>query len=250
MLWWPLRILYAVYAFLLFVFLMIFVFAWALLVLPFGRIRGGNLIFYACKVWAAIWFPLIFIRHRNDYETPHQEHASYIYVSNHISYLDAALIPHIWRKPVRALGKVELSRVPVFGFIYQRMTVTVDRSSAANRANSVRLLKSILAKGISVLVFPEGTFNLTHKPLKDFYDGAFRIAIETGTPVKPVLILNAYDRMNYKSIFSINPGIIRAIFLREFSTTDYEMKDVALLKQEVYNEMEKKLIEYKASWIT
>jgi 1-acyl-sn-glycerol-3-phosphate acyltransferase len=42
-------------------------------------------------------------------------------------------------------------------------------------------------------MFPEGTFNETNAPLKDFYDGAFRIAIETKTAVKPVLFLDAYE---------------------------------------------------------
>jgi 1-acyl-sn-glycerol-3-phosphate acyltransferase len=41
---------------------------------------------------------------------------------------------------------------------------------------------------------------MTGKPLKEFYDGAFRIAIETGTPIKPVLLLNTYERMHYSSI--------------------------------------------------
>ena len=81
-----------------------------------------------------------------------------------------------------------MSKVPVFGFIYRNAIVTVDRSSTGNRAKSVRILKSIIKKGISVLVFPEGTFNMTNQPLKEFYDGAFRVAIETQTPVKPVLI--------------------------------------------------------------
>ena len=50
------------------------------------------------------------------------------------------------------------------------------------------------------MVFPEGTFNMTTQPLKEFYDGAFRVAIETQTPVKPVLFLDAYSRMHYESI--------------------------------------------------
>ncbi len=245
----PFRIIYSIYAFILFIILMMPVFLWSVISLPFGRIRGGNMIYRACMLWADAWFFLIFIRHRNIYETPQEPDRSYIYVANHISYLDAALMPKIWRQPLRPLGKVELTRVPVFGFIYKRLIVTVDRSSPENRANSVRLLKSVLQKGISVLVFAEGTFNLTHRPLKDFYDGAFRIAIETKTPVKPVLILNAYDRMHYHSVFSLNPGKSRAIFLREFSTENYEMNDLALLKQEVFDEMERKLIEYGASWI-
>lgn len=243
-----LRFLYVIYAFLTFVLLMIPVFIWSLCVLPFGRIKGGNLIYKACIVWADIWFALVFIRHKNIYQGSDHE-ISYIYVSNHISYLDAAIIPKTFRHSIRALGKVEMAKVPIFGFIYRNAIVTVDRSSAANRAKSVKLLKSILAKGISVLVFPEGTFNMTSKPLKEFYDGAFRVAIETGTPIKPVLFLDAYTRMHHRSIFSLNPGISRSLFLPEITVSDLTIDDTQLLKAKVYSVMEKALIEYKAEWI-
>jgi 1-acyl-sn-glycerol-3-phosphate acyltransferase len=245
----PFQLFYVLYAFSTFVALMIPVFIWSLLVLPFGRIRGGNLVFAGCMVWADVWFLLVFIRHRNVYLEPLKKDASYIYVANHISYLDAALIPKTFRHPVRPLGKVEMARVPIFGFIYKNAIVTVDRSSSGSRVKSVQVLKSILRKGISILVFPEGTFNTTHKPVKEFYDGAFRIAIETGTPIKPVLILNAYDRMHYKSIFSLNPGQSRSIFLPEVSVEGLTLSDVQMLKSKVAALMESTLIEYRASWI-
>lgn len=245
----PFRILYAIYAALVFIALMIPVFLWSLLVLPFGRIRGGNLVYYGCIVWADLWFLLVFIRHKNIYQEELKKDQSYIFVANHISYLDAALIPKTFRHPVRPLGKVEMARVPIFGFIYKNAIVTVDRSSAGSRVKSVQILKSILRKGISILVFPEGTFNTTHRPVKEFYDGAFRIAIETGTPIKPVLILNAYDRMHYKSIFSLNPGKSYSVFLPEVSVEGFGLDDVAALKAKVSTLMEFALIEYEASWI-
>jgi 1-acyl-sn-glycerol-3-phosphate acyltransferase len=142
-----------------------------------------------------------------------------------------------------------MSKVPVFGFIYRNVIVTVDRSSSANRSKSVQILKSILSKGISVLVFPEGTFNLTHEPLKEFYDGAFRVAIETGTPIKPVLILDSYDRMNYESVFSLNPGKSRSVFLEEISVQGLTPDDLSTLKTKVFDIMESKLRSYDASWI-
>ncbi len=245
----PLRLLYVLYAFLTFVLLMIPVFIWALLVLPFGRIKSGNLIYYGCTIWADIWFFLIFIRHRNIYIEPLNKSESYIFISNHISWMDAAIIPKTFRHPVRPLGKIEMARVPVFGFIYRNTIVTVDRSNPSNRAKSVQQLKAILRKGISILVFPEGTFNTTHKPLKDFYDGAFRIAIETGTPLKPVLLLDAYSRMHYRSIFSMTPGRSRAVFLPEISVDGLTLDDVGELKMKVFRIMEDALVEYGAEWI-
>ena len=245
----PLQFLYVIYAFVTFVALMIPVFLWSLLVLPLGRIKGGNLVYYACIVWADIWFALVFIFHKNIYVEGLRKDQSYIFVANHISYLDSAIIPKTFRHPIRPLGKVEMSKIPIFGFIYKNAIVTVDRSNAENRAKSVRLLKSILGKGISILVFPEGTFNMTHRPLKEFYDGAFRIAIETQTPIKPVLIMNAYDRMNYKSIFLMNPGKSRSVFLPEVSVEGLTLKDVGMLKEKVFEIMKNEFVRRGAKWI-
>jgi 1-acyl-sn-glycerol-3-phosphate acyltransferase len=241
--------LYNLYAVLWFVILMVPVFLFAIVASLFGRINGANLIYKACRLWGHIWFALIFIRHKNIYEEPLQKNKSYIFVANHISYLDSPMIVKAFRCPIRALGKAEMAKIPVFGFIYRNVIVTVDRTSPENRAKSVEILKSILLKGISVLVFPEGTFNITHLPLKDFYDGAFRIAIESGTPIKPVLFLDTYQRMPYEKLFSLNPGISRAVFLEEISTEGLTNADLPFLKQKVYELMETKLIYYKASWI-
>ena len=150
---------------------------------------------------------------------------------------------------IRVLGKSEMTKVPVFGFIYKNAVVSVDRTDAAHRSKSVFVLKSVLKKNISIVLAPEGTFNMTHHPLKEFYDGAFKIAIETQTPIKPVLFLDAYNRLNYKSIFSLTPGKSRAIYLAEVPVDDYKPVDVLLLKQKVYDIMEAGLIKYKASWI-
>jgi 1-acyl-sn-glycerol-3-phosphate acyltransferase len=245
----PLQFLYVIYAITTFALLMVPVFLWALVVSMFGRIKGGNLVYQACIVWADLWFFLIFIRHRNEYIQKPREHQSYIFVVNHISYLDSAILPKTFRHPVRPLGKVEMVKIPVFGTIYKNAIVTVDRSNTANRARSVQVLKSLLSKEISILVFPEGTFNTTGRPLKEFYDGAFRIAIETGTPIKPVLFLYTYDRMHYASVFSLNPGKSRSVFLPEIAVDGLTLNDVATLRQKVFQVMEEELVKRGASWI-
>ncbi len=201
-----------------------------------------------CMLWADIWFLLIFIWDKKKYEVPHDRSKPYIFVSNHISYIDAAMLVKAVRQPFRPLGKIEMAKLPVFGFIYRNAIVTVDRSSAANRAKSVHILKSIINKGISVMIFPEGTFNIGTTPIKEFYDGAFRVAIETQTPIKPILLLDAYRRMPYESLFLMTPGICRFVYLDEINVTGLTILDLPKLKEEVYQIMEKKLIEYGAGW--
>ena len=150
---------------------------------------------------------------------------------------------------IRILGKAEMAKIPIFGYIYRSAVVLVDRSDPKHRAESIRVLKSVIHKGVSVFVCPEGTFNLTHQPLKEFYEGAFRVAIETQTPIRPLLFLDTYDRLNYKSIFSLNPGISRTVFLAEVSTIGLNHNDIRSLKERVYSMMEASLIKYQASWI-
>lgn len=215
-----------------------------------GRIKGGNITYNGCRLWADIWLFLIGIRHKNIYQAAHNFSRQYIFVSNHISYMDVPVMMKAIRKQnFRVLGKAELGNIPVFGFIFKHAAVSVDRKSAEHRAKSVLILKSIIKRGISVFIFPEGTFNVTNAPLKDFFDGAFRIAIETQTPIKPILFLDTYNRLNYNSIFSLTPGKSRAVFLDETETTGMQAGDEPFLKEKIYKQMEAELIKYKVSWI-
>ena len=244
-----LRLVYSFYALGTFILCMLLVIPLVVIASFFGKVRGGNFIYRICSSWSDVWFFIIGIRHRNIYEYPHNKNRQYIFVANHISYLDAPVIVKTIRQRVRALGKAEVSKVPIFGFIYRNAVVTVDRSSSAHRANSVRILKSVIRKGISIFIFPEGTFNETGKPMKELYDGAFRIAIETQTPIKPILFLDSWSRMHYSTAFSINPGRSRSVFLKEIPVEGLTSKDVEVLKQKVMQLMEQKLREYKAGWI-
>lgn len=245
----PLQWIYCIYAMITFVSIMLLIFPFALIAALFGRIRGGNMIYRLCMLWADIWFLLVFIFHRNYYEQPIDKNKQYIFVGNHISYMDAPMLPKTIRRPIRALGRIELSKMPVFGFIYRSVVVIVNRSDAEHRKKSVQNLKSVISKGVSIIIMPEGTFNMGTTPLKDFYDGAFRVAIETQTTIKPFLLLDAFDRMHYKHLFSLTPGKSRAVFLQEFPVDGLTLYDLPALKQKVYELMEKKLIEYKATWI-
>jgi 1-acyl-sn-glycerol-3-phosphate acyltransferase len=159
------------------------------------------------------------------------------------------LFKAIRKQPFRVLGKVEMKKIPVFGFIYSRGAVMVDRGSTQRRARSVRILKSLLKHHISIGIFPEGTFNETGKPLKTFYDGAFRIAIETQTAIKPVLFLDNYDLLNYRELLGLKHGRSRAVFLEEISPVGYSLRQIPVFKQKVFDIMEAKLKDYQVSWI-
>jgi len=245
----PLQFIYVMYAIILFVVMMFIVVPFVIIGSLFGKITGGNVVMQLAHWWADAWLLLIGIFHQRVVEQEIKPHQPYIFVSNHNSYMDIPQMLKSIRQPLRILGKAETANVPVFGIIYKAAVVPVLRGSAENRARSVKMLKSFLSKEISIYIAPEGTFNMTQKPLIDFYDGAFRLAIETQTPIKPLLFLDGVNRMHWRSIFSITPGKLRTVYLEEISPEGYTPFDVDQLKQKVYKLMEKKLIEYKASWV-
>ena len=217
----------------------------------FGKMRGGNMIYSICRFWADIFCLLTGIRHYNIYESPHDRSKSYIFVSNHISYMDIPMMMKcIRRQHIRILGKAEMAKIPIFGYIYRKAVVMVYRDSAAHRIRSVKTLTSIIRRGVSVFICPEGTFNMQHTPLKEFYDGAFRIAIETQTPIKPILFLDTYARLPYESLLSLSPGKCRTVFMQEIDVKGLTLSDTKSLKEKVYKLMEDALIKYKASWIS
>ncbi|HXB05769.1 MAG TPA: lysophospholipid acyltransferase family protein [Puia sp.] len=247
----PFRLAYCLYALLLFV-------AGIVLVLPFVAFfsfqpapRGGNRIYRICRWWDMGWLTLVGIRHRNRYESEPDPRRQYIFISNHISYLDIPMILRaIRRDSIRVLGKVEMARIPLFGYIYSRAVVMVDRRNAQERSRSVRELKGVLSMGVSVFIFPEGTFNETGLPLKEFFDGAFRIAIETQTPLQPILFLGTYELMHYRSIFSLRPGRLQSVFLPAVEVQGLGLADLPVLKERVYRQMEANLLKYEAPWVT
>lgn len=241
---------FTIYAFLVFISFLFLIFPLVIIASFFGKIKGGNFIYILCHAWTDFFLFMTGIFHRNIYEAPHDRSRQYVFVFNHVSYMDIPVIlKTIRRQQIRVLGKAEMAKIPIFGFLYRCAVVMVERGNPEKRAMSVRQLKSVLNKGISIVIAPEGTFNMTHKPLKTFYDGAFRVAIETQTPIKPLLFLDTYDRMAYESIFSIKPGRSRSVYLEEVPVEGLTLQDVEWLKDKVYRIMEAKLTEYKASWI-
>ena len=122
----------------------------------------------------------------------------------------------------------------------------VDRSSPEQRAKSLRNLKAALHKHISIFIFPEGTFSMTsQQPLKSFYNGAFKLAIEMQVPIQPILMIDAVDRMHFDSVFSLNPGKNRVVYLTTVEVTNYKMEDIDILKEKVYQMMDEGLRRYR-----
>ncbi|GGH15040.1 hypothetical protein GCM10007422_36820 [Pedobacter zeae] len=200
----------------------------------FKEKTGRKISFYFLKCWAwgfSLFTFLWFSANGAKIDTSR----SYIYVGNHSSFLDAVAIVICIPRAFSPLGKIEMLKIPVFGWIYKRLVVMIDRSSRESRDHSVAELRKDLAEGQSILIFPEGTMNRSELPLNPFYDGAFRLAIETQTPVLPFAILNSRAHLPRTDPLLLNPGLIRTLFGEAIEVKGLRAEDLEELKQKTFN---------------
>lgn len=165
-----------------------------------------------------------------------QKKTSYIYVSNHTSFLDIPGIRLLIPGEFRPIAKKELLKIPVFGFIVRAATVVVDRSNAQSRKQSIEKLRDILKGGTSILVFAEGTQNRTKEILQPFKDGAFRIAIDTQLPIIPLVVIGAGPLMPPGKM-DIKPGNIKVVAGEPIRVEGLTTDDVQTLKQKTFETM-------------
>lgn len=221
--------LYILWVLLVFTVFMIIYLPGILLPFAFGD-RAGSVGYLFLKIWSWTFSKLNFIPYHIQGRSHIDRHKAYIYVCNHTSYLDLPGISLTIPTQFRPLAKKELKRIPIFGWIAQSACVIVDRSSNESRRKSLEHLKEVLRKGISILIFPEGTQNRTEALLQPFHDGAFRIAIETQQPILPMVVKNA-GKLMPPNKFTVKPGTITIKVGEEIPTKGMTTSDSAHLKE-------------------
>ena len=118
----------------------------------------------------------------------------------------------------------------------------VDRNSSKSKNDVFKRAQSRLNQGLSICIFPEGGVPEEHIVLDEFKDGAFRIAIETQTPVIPFVMLNNKKLLPRRDPLKARPGLITTVLLPEVSVVGLSMDDVPLLKKKVYEMMEEAIM--------
>lgn len=171
-----------------------------------------------------------------------QSGQSYIITGNHSSNLDLLNAAYFLPLKTKALAKIQIKKIPVLGYLFGIVSVFVDRHDKESRLKSINDLKKWLNKGYSIFIYPEGTRNTTNKPLKDFYDGAFRMAIETQQPILPVCVINGKKIWAPKTYW-LKPGTMKAIYLPPVSTLGMHEGDIPQLKEKIYRMMESCILE-------
>jgi 1-acyl-sn-glycerol-3-phosphate acyltransferase len=159
---------------------------------------------------------------------------SCIIICNHQSLLDIPATTPFMPRANKTIAKKSMSYIPIFGWVYSFGSVLVDRSNDASRRKSYDDMKTVLKTGLDMLIYPEGTRNTTGQPLAPFYDGAFKLAAETGNPVVPVLLFNTGKALPRNKYFYLWPHTIYMDILPPIHLPGYHIKE---LKEHCFNLM-------------
>lgn len=184
-------------------------------------------------VFTPVFLTLVGVRLRVEGRQHLDPNQSYVIVGNHRTSLDFIVNAEAFPGVFRFLAKQELQKVPVFGWVVKKMCLTVDRRSAMSRARSVVELRQQLTEGWSIFIYPEGGRNRSQDPLGPFYDGAFRIAIQTGAPLAVQTIVNIGDIAASSKTFGLRPGVVRVVWDMPVPTTGLNAEDIPVLKERV-----------------
>lgn len=165
-----------------------------------------------------------------------------MFVANHTSMTDIMLMFHSTKNPFVFVGKKELVKIPLFGYIYKRTCILVDRGSTKSRVEAFRRAEIRLNEGLSICIFPEGGVPEDLSLLLDeFKDGAFRLAIEHQIPIAPMTFHDNKKRFPY-SFFIGGPGKMRAKTHKLIPTLGLTLESRKELKKETREVILKELL--------
>jgi 1-acyl-sn-glycerol-3-phosphate acyltransferase len=200
---------------------------------------------YLNRLWGHLFFPISFLPITTEFRSRLEEDQTYVFCANHTSYLDIAAMGVVLRKYYAFIGKASIAKVPLFGYMFRRLHIPVNRESRSSGFEVVQRAIHMLHHGRSIVIFPEGGIKSKHLPrLAPFKDGAFRMAIQAQVPVVPItfpwnwLILPDDGKLLFRR------HAIKAIIHEPIPTAGLTMEDVDSLRKRTFEVIEAELHRY------
>lgn len=190
---------------------------------------------YLNRLWGHLYFPIcglpVIVENRSQLPAGH----TYVFCANHFSYLDIAVmgvaVPHFYA----FIGKSQITKVPLFGYMFRKLHIPVNRESKMERYRIFQKSVGCLRRGRSIVVFPEGGIRADNPPqMAAFKDGAFRMAIETQTPVVPITFPYNWQILPDSTGLQFCRKPIKVVIHEPIPTTGLTMNDVEALKNATF----------------
>ena len=213
-------------------FLLIFIPSMIAYLIP--GIRGQQYFITVSRIWMRIWLLLIGCPVKVRGRAHFRKGSNYVVVFNHNALLDVPLSAPFVPGANKTIAKASFAKVPLFGWFYSKGSVLLDRKNEQSRIKSFDAMKKVLITGMHMCIYPEGTRNRTGEPLKPFYDGAFKLAIESGKEIMPCILLGTRKAMPINKSFYLLPTPLEMHFLPPVASNNIVVK---ALNKQVFEQM-------------
>ena len=187
------------------------------------------------RFWGQLFFLFAGMRIQVKHHYKPDRKKVYVFCANHFSYLDIPLMVVIIKNYFSFIGKTEIKKVPLFGYLYARLNILVNRNDRMSRATSLgRSIKALQAKR-SIIIFPEGGIVSKEFPImgRPLMDGAFVMAVQQQVPVVPISVFNNHLLLNDHN-FLLRPGVIKVEIHPPVETLGLTNEDVPVLRERVF----------------
>src|SRR5436190_919125 len=206
--------------------LIVFASTMLIVILPFWIIglwkepRRSYLVHTIYRTWMIVFFFFTGIRLRIKGRENYEPGENYVVVFNHNSMMDVPVSVPFTPGANKTIAKIEMARIPVFGMVYKRGSVLVDRKNEESRKASYIKMREVLNMGLHMCIYPEGTRNKTNEPLQRFHSGAFRLSADSGKSILPAVIFNTMTVLPRK-FFYFWPARIELHYLKPISPSPF-----------------------------
>jgi 1-acyl-sn-glycerol-3-phosphate acyltransferase len=196
--------------------------------------KGQDYFIKVSKVWMNVWLFLVGCSVKVKGKENFIANKNYVVIFNHNALLDVPLSAPYVPGSSKTIAKASFAKVPLFGLFYKRGAILVDRKLESSRIKSYDAMKKALQQGMHMSIYPEGTRNRSSAPLKPFYDGAFKLAVEAQKDIMPCVITGTKKAMPIDKFFYLLPTKLTMTFLPPIASTNIEAK---VLKEKAFKEM-------------
>jgi 1-acyl-sn-glycerol-3-phosphate acyltransferase len=166
-------------------------------------------------------------------------HRPCIFVANHQSVLDVPVLAPAFAPGSVVIAKREVGAIPFFGWLYRATgNLLIDRADTQQSVGRLQEAEAaVRARGAAVWIFPEGTRGKEPGRLLPFKKGGFRMAVNTGAPVVPVVVSPLKPRWDLKER-RLERGRVVVQVLEPVPTAGMGEADVVPLMETVHARMQ------------
>lgn len=240
------RLLYTIWCIFWLLLIFLLLFPWVYICLQ--REQWKPCAHWLNRLWGKLFFAVAGIKIEIEQRYSIASEQVCVFCANHFSYLDIAVMGVILDTYFAFVGKHDVKNIPLFGYMFRKLHIQVNRESSQSRVGSLSKAIKTLAQGRSIVIYPEGGIRTKKPPqMHPFMDGAFKMAIQQQVPIVPVTLLTNYKILPDEGKLRLYRTPLRAVVHEPLSTLGLTQADTSALKERCFQIIDETLREYHKS---